>query len=302
MANLSQKEIRQKTPWLFGLLLLVNFVLMAWNAKDPASENSIVRVWIQAVASPVQSGVAVVSNNVGGFFGDLLAWRAAVTENRSLKEQVDQLQVEVQQRQALQTENERLRGLLDLKSQSDYKTVPAMVIGRDSSAWFDAVMINRGSSAGVDLNMPVITAEGVVGRVVAVSPISAQVALLSDNKSAVGAVVGQIGNNSISPIKGTGKSEFLEMNYVSGVEPVEVGMPVLTTGQDGIYPPGLKIGEIAEVRAGSATSPHQILVKPNVPAGSLKEVSVVLYQPPAQPAPEKSLPNVKTQSGKKKNR
>lgn len=303
MVALSQKEIRRRTPIVLTGLLLGNFALMAWSAKDPETQNRLVRVWFQTVAAPVQNTATVAGNTGTGFFSNLAAWRTAVSENGALKERVAQLETELAQKQSLTAENENLRAQLDLKNQSQYKTVAAQVIGRDPSAWFDAIIINRGSSAGIDTDMPVVTGGGVIGRVVAVSPFTAQVSLVTDDKSAIGGVIGQLGNSgAVGPVVGTSNKDLLEMRYVSGQEQIEIGIPVLTTGQDKIYPPGLKIGEVVEVKQGSTTVPHTILIKPSVPPGSLKEVTVLLYKPAAQPVFEKTLPNVKANNNKNSRR
>lgn len=303
MVALSQKEIRRRTPLMLAGLLLGNFALMAWNAKDPETQNRLVRIWLQSLAAPVQNTVTTAGNTGTGFFSNLAAWRTAVSENDLLKQRVGELETELAQKQNLAEENESLKSQLDLKNLSQYKTVAAQVIGRDPSAWFDAVVINRGSNAGIELNMPVVTANGVVGRIVAISPFTAQVSLVTDDKSAVGGVVGELGNSgATSPVIGTSNKDLLEMRYVSGQETIEVGTSIITTGQDKIYPPGLKIGQVAEVKAGSATVPHTILVKPSVPSGSLKEVTVLLYKPQTQPAFDKTLPNVKPQNDRNSRR
>ena len=82
------------------------------------------------------------------------------------------------------------------------------------------------------------------------------------------------------------------MRYVSGLEPVKVGDYVLTTGQDGIYPQGLNVGAVVELREGSATQPHEIKVKPSAHLNALEEVAVLLYHPPARTAPTETLPNM----------
>jgi rod shape-determining protein MreC len=92
-------------------------------------------------------------------------------------------------------------------------------------------------------------------------------------------------------VAGTSKSDLVEMKYVSGSADVQVGQVVYTTGQDGIYPAGLKIGEIVEVRSGSATTPHQIFIRPSAGINSIKEVGVLLYEPPAKVEFEQKLPN-----------
>jgi cell shape-determining protein MreC len=70
------------------------------------------------------------------------------------------------------------------------------------------------------------------------------------------------------------------MKYVSGSTPVEIGQQIFTTGQDDIYPAGLKIGEIVNVISGSATTPHQIIIQPAGRLGSMQEVGILLYEPP----------------------
>ena len=81
------------------------------------------------------------------------------------------------------------------------------------------------------------------------------------------------------------------MRYVSGLETVNVGDYVVTTGQDGIYPPGLNVGAVVEVTPGTVTTPHTIRVRPGARLDSLQEVLVLQYRPPQHTAPEKALPN-----------
>ena len=86
------------------------------------------------------------------------------------------------------------------------------------------------------------------------------------------------------------------MRYVSGLENVQVGDPVLTTGQDAIYPPGYKIGEVVEVKPGSSTQAQVIHIKPSAGLDRLKEVAVLLYRAPQRVEPDQSLPNVDKKS------
>ena len=176
--------------------------------------------------------------------------------------------------------------------------VTAGVIARDPSVWFNTITINRGSSSGVELNMPVVTPGGIVGRVIGVGPWSSQVMLITDERSGAGAVVGQLGqSHALGSVKGLGESDLLEMLHVPGLEEVNTGDHVITTGQDGIYPPGLNVGEVVEVRKGSATVSHVIHIRPGARLNALGEVAVLLYHPPQAGAPEQVLPNVEKKSG-----
>jgi rod shape-determining protein MreC len=106
-------------------------------------------------------------------------------------------------------------------------------------------------------------------------------------------VVGEIGgSNVLGVVSGTGNKDVVEMRYVSGIADVQVGQTVYTTGQDGIYPAGLKVGEIAEIKeAGSATVAKQILIRPSGRIDSMQEVGVLIYEPPARGEFEQKLPN-----------
>jgi rod shape-determining protein MreC len=101
-------------------------------------------------------------------------------------------------------ENERLKALLNLGEQTKIESIPARVIARDPSVWFNTITIDRGSSSGVAVNMPVVTGGGIVGRVITVSPWASQVMLITDEKAGAGAVVGQLGQSgalgSVRPV------------------------------------------------------------------------------------------------------
>ena len=293
MVSRSQREIRQRAPFLLMALLFGNLVLMSVDARDDVTKQRLIRVWAQAAAAPFQRITSGAGGAGLGVFQKIFAVRNAVSENELLKQRVEQMETELRQSRIALGENERLKGLLDLKENSQYGVVTARVIGRDPSVWFDTVIINRGRMSGIENNMPVVTPGGIVGRVVATSPWTAQVMLITDEKAAAGAIVGQLGaSNALGSVRGLGKNGLVEMRYVSGLETVNKGDYVVTTGQDGIYPPGLNVGEVVEVKQGSATAPHVIYIKPSAHLNSLDEVAVLLYQPPARVAPDQSLPNV----------
>ena len=288
------------TPWLVIVLLLGNFMLMAFDAREITSGQRIIRVWSQSVADFVQSPVTSLTSGVSNYFSSISNLRSAQSENDILKQKVQELELEIKGKEDLTAENDRLRNLLNLKEDVKYKVLTARIIGRDPSVWFDSSIINRGSLDGVKLNMPVVTDGGLIGRVTAVSPLTAQFDLITRDKSGVGSVVGEIGSSSVlGVVAGTSKSDLVEMKYVSGSADVQPGQVVYTTGQDGIYPPGLKIGEIVEVRSGSATVPHQIFIRPSAGINSIKEVGVLLYEPPAKVEFDQKLPNALKDTKKK---
>ena len=300
MVERSQKEVWRLTPWLMIALLLGNFILMAWNAKS--GEQRMIRVWAMAIAGFVQSPVTTASSAVTNYFKSLAELSNAASENDQLKQRVQELEVQIQSYGNLVLENERLKSLLDLKNESKYPIRTAKIIGRDPSSWFNDAIINVGSYNDIKLNMPVVANGGLVGRITAMSPLTSQVTLVTDEKFGAGAVAGEIGtSNVLGVVKGLNNRELLEMRYVPGSVDVQIGQTVFTSGQEGIYPPGLKLGEIVDIQSGSATTPHVIYIKPSAQLHSMQEVAVLLYEPPQREKFEQVVPNaVKNEKDKNK--
>jgi rod shape-determining protein MreC len=295
----TQREIRQRAPWWFFGLLALNFALMTYDARDASTKQRKIRTVAQSIAYPIQRGTSSVGNWFAGLFGGVGEFRRASRENQQLRAQVEAMQTELRDTRQKVAEAERLEKLLQLTSHAEYRNITAQVIARDPSMWFDSISINKGRWAGVEINMPVVTSDGIVGRVVSTGPLSAQVMLITDEKSGAGAVVGQLGqSNSAGSIKGMGENGLLDMRYVSGLEKVQLGDMVYTTGQDGIYPPGYTVGQVVDLRAGSATQAHVIHIRPSAGLDRLKEVVVLQYHPAKTPEYDQSLPNVDKKSSK----
>jgi len=290
----TQKEIRQRAPLWLVTLLITNLVVMAVDARDANGEHKFLRIWTQTLASPLQSTSSKVSGATSGFFQQIWNFRSTAVENDQLKERLAKAESELNAARQAEAENERLKSLLGLNETIDIQRVPARVIARDPSVWFNTITINRGTSSGVAVNMPVVTGSGIVGRVITVSPWASQVMLLTDEKAGAGAVVGQLGQSgALGSVRGRADLgvSVIEMRYVSGLEQVEVGDNVMTTGQDGIYPPGLIIGKVVDVKKGTATQAHQILIQPGAQLDHLEDVAVLLYHPPQRPTPQPTLQN-----------
>ena len=287
----TQKEIRQRAPlWLIALLV-TNLVIMAVDARDADGQVKMLRIWTQTFAQPLQSASSKATGATSGFFQQIWNFRSTAAENEQLKERLTQTEQELHTARAAVSENDRLKALLGLTEQSEIQSVPARVIARDPSVWFNTITINRGTSSGIAVNMPVITPGGIVGRVITVSPWASQVMLITDEKAGAGAVVGQLGQSgALGSVRGRADLgvALIEMRYVSGLEKVEVNDYVTTTGQDGIYPPGLNVGRVIDVKSGTATQAHQILIQPGAQLDHLEEVAVLLYRPPPRSVPEPS--------------
>ena len=291
----TQREIRQRAPIWLVALLVTNLVIMAVDARDADGRQKVLRIWTQMFASPLQNASSKATGATSGFFQQIWNFRSTAVENEQLKQRLNEVETELHTARSAAAENDRLRALLNLNEQTNINSIPARVIARDPSVWFNTITINRGSSSGVEQNMPVVTPGGIVGRVITVSPWASQVMLITDEKAGAGAVVGQLGQSgALGSVRGRADLNvaLIEMRYVSGLEKVEVGDYVMTTGQDGIYPPGLNVGKVVDVKSGTATTAHQILIQPGAQLDHLEEVAVLLYHPPPRSTPEQTPQNV----------
>jgi len=289
----TQREIRQRAPWWLFALLALNFGLMTYDARDAETKQRKIRSFAQTIMYPLQRGTSSSANWMGGFFGKISELHRASTENEQLRQQVQDMQAELRDTRERAAEATRLEQLLKMSAGSQYTSMAARVIARDPSMWFGSLTIDKGRLAGVEVNMPVVSPSGIVGRIVSTSPLSSQVMLVTDERSGAGAVVGQLNESTaMGSIKGMGESGLLEMRYVSGLEKVQLGDMVTTTGQDGIYPVGYNVGEVIEVHPGSATQALGIRIRPSAGLERLKEVAVLTYHAPQRSEPEQALPNV----------
>ncbi|MBA3716339.1 MAG: hypothetical protein H0W76_28440, partial [Pyrinomonadaceae bacterium] len=142
MAIRTQREVRQRAPvWLGGFLAL-NLALMSYSARDPVTNQPVVRTWTQALASLVQRPIATVGGAGANVFRRIGSLRTAVAENEELKRHVAEIEAEMRDARIARSENERLKSLLALREEVSYNIVPVRVIARDPSAWFNSVIIN----------------------------------------------------------------------------------------------------------------------------------------------------------------
>jgi rod shape-determining protein MreC len=177
----------------------------------------------------------------------------------------------------------RLRELLQYKNTMDWPVVAAQVIGRDPTGWFESVIIDKGKSSGLKVNMPVVNAGGVVGQLVSVSRNYSKVLLAVDQNSAVDCLIQRSREKGI--VKGLSPSTC-KLDYVLKTGDVAAGDLAVTSGIGGVYPKGLPVGEVLEVRDIPWELFKYIKVKPAVDFSKLEEVLVILREAPLSNGPK----------------
>ena len=198
-------------------------------------------------------------------------------ENRQLKRDIDALRMENNQYRELLTTNRRLQKLFQFKENSNYPVLAVQVIGRDPTGWFKSVIIDKGAKSGLKVNMAVVNASGVVGRLVSVSPNYAKVLLIIDQNSAVDCIVQRSREKSI--LKGF-TSKICKLDYVLKTSDVAVGDMVITSGMGRVYPKGLPVGEVVSVGSRPGELFKDIKIRPVVDFSKLEELLVILKEDP----------------------
>ncbi|MGD8290928.1 MAG: rod shape-determining protein MreC [Desulfobacterales bacterium] len=169
--------------------------------------------------------------------------------------------------------NDRLRNLIDFQKNISEHVVAAEVIGKDPSAWFKTVIIDKGKTDGLTRGLPVVIAQGIVGQVVEVSAHYSKVMLIVDSNSAVDSLVQRTRARGV--IKGE-STDQCRLDYVLRKNDVRIGDIVVSSGLDGVYPKGLRIGLVSQVTAHDADIFHELIITPFVDFEKLEEVLVIL--------------------------
>lgn len=222
----------------------------------------------------------------GGFTGFGLHFSDITSIFASKRELLQQAESLQQQNQALILENQalveyraealRLQKLIGFQNDNleTYHLVPARVIARSPSTWYQYIMLDKGENDGIVRNMAVISPQGLVGRVASTSPHTAQVNLLTDREMAVG-VVSQDSRETRGIVEGAGDDNLLRMANIPYYSPINIGERVVTSGLSEIYPPGIVIGTIQDITDEPGGLLKSAEVKPAVQFDQLEEVLLI---------------------------
>mgnify|MGYP001334084353 FL=1 len=271
--NDAPQRIRWITvAFLVGTAILLS-ILDATGNLDAAF--SILRDPLTAVLNVTSGGADTVASALAGP-RDL---EAARSEIALLQSQVDELERENEELREIQGEYQLLLDLFNRARQTpEYTRQTASVIGRDTSPAIRSIIIDKGSEDGVRVGMPVESARGLVGRVYRTTGHSAQVALITDNASAVPARLGN--SRATGLLRGGELGGSLLMDWIDLKYQVEVGEVALTSGLGGEFPQGVVIGRVVEVNRSEAELSQRALVQPATDFDSLEMVFVITdFQP-----------------------
>ncbi len=259
-----------KVAFLLGLIFTMALILLL-STVGSQRFGSLHKLALESIG-PFQK-------IAGGFSGYIRSLKDNYIDLIRVRHENERLWAELEEsrnsayknREALAT-NARLRKLLELKESSDAPSVAAMIVGKDPSLWFRTVIIDRGSSDGVQKGMPVVTGAGIVGQIFTVAPHYSKVLLAITPSSAIDVVVQETRARGI--LKGTGSQSY-RLEYIFKTAKINLGNHLVTAGHGGFFPPGLPVGVVTKVTQKRRGMFQVIEVTPSVDFHKLEELLVI---------------------------
>ncbi len=275
-----------KKIWALIFVLVSLFCLIFFAARGrvqmPVSSQAV-----SLVLSPFQSAVSWIGGELRQ--GTAFVWEMMTVyeQNEMLRNEVTQLREQNLTASEYAAENERLRALLGYKQSAlQFDLVAARVIGRESATWSSMIVINRGLGDGVQKDMPVVTDKGLVGRVVEAGPNSSKVQLILDPRTSVGTLVQRPESRVAGIVEGDLDNPTMpRMVNIPKTADVIVGDIIVTSGFGGIYPKGLVVGLVSELKNDTGGLLKVALLEPAVDFQRLEDVMVITASREAPPEP-----------------
>jgi rod shape-determining protein MreC len=252
------------------IFILTNFTILTISSKGQLPENSFDRFTIALIA-PFQMMVSRTIVFTEKIWKNYFSLVSVSQENAVLKDKLSLVTKAQNHCRELELENRRLRKFFNFQTSVGDTFFVAGVIGRDPSLWFKTIMIDKGTKDGLVKGLPVLVSEGIVGQVVSVSENYSRVLLITDRSSAVDA---QVQNSRIRGIVKGNNTENCIFEYVLRKDDIEPGDVIVSSGLDGVFPKGLRIGAVLTVHKGSSHLFQKVVVKTFVDFDTLEEVLV----------------------------
>lgn len=271
----------EKSSTATGLLIVLVVISVAlttvWYREGVRGPLHKTRLGVQAAAAPVGAVGEYVTRPVRG----VISWVSDLGVSRSqleaLRQQNSQLRNQVATLEEARLENERLRALVNFVQTNKLKSVGANVIGRPANSWEGVITIDKGTADGVQADMPVVGAQGLLGQTTDVTARSARVRLITDPQSGVAALIQA--NRAQGVVRGS-IDGHVSLDFVSHETTVKAGDIVITSGIGGVYPKGLVIGEVTAVHNPPNSLYQDIQLAPASNIAGLEDVVVLIGATP----------------------
>ncbi len=263
---------RHRNLTILAAVLFAQILGLAVQVKRGTDQGTsrLIRIWAVSAITPIEKGVGHTSRWFADTWHNYLYLRGVRAQNRKLREEIEHMRLEQVRMSEDAGQARRLQSLLGFKEEFISQTMAAQVISTTGSEFSRGVFIDKGSRDGIKADMPVITPDGIVGKVFRVYPTSSLVLEINDSSSGAGVIMEKSRLQGI--LKGSPTGQTFVANIMAD-EKIEPGERILTSGGDRVYPKGMAVGTVSRVNpAGTFLN---VEVKPSAQLNGLEEVLVI---------------------------
>ena len=263
---------RHRNLTILAAVLFAQIFGLAVQLKRGTDQGTsrLIRIWAVSAITPIEKGVGHTSRWFADTWYNYLYLRGVRAQNRKLREEIEHMRLEQVRISEDAGQARRLQLLLGFREEFISQTMPAQVISTTGSEFSRGVFIDKGSRDGIKADMPVITPDGIVGKVFRVYPTSSLVLEINDSSSGAGVILEKSRLQGI--LKGSPTGQTFVANIMAD-EKIEPGERILTSGGDRVYPKGMAVGTVSRVNpAGTFLN---VEVRPSAQLNRLEEVLVI---------------------------
>ncbi len=292
---------KQGIPALAKLIacLLISAALMVVDSQIKSLD--FIRNQVNFFLRPFEHLMLLPSNFLSGSADYFTSRTNLEKENNSLKLRQAELSLLANQSALLAVENQNLRNLLDLQKKTAFKTVPVEILFNPPNPISQRVVINRGQHQGLKLGSPIANEAGILGQVVRLYNNSAEVSLLEDRDFAVPVLIAR--NGLRAAVVGSGRGHLLQLRFLPVASDLEVGDILLTSGVDGVYPPGFAVAVITKIERSPEQNVSNVFCSPIAEVNRHLQALALIYDPQFDAKPAVSGgPNAPSSTGRRQTR
>ena len=277
------------------VLLMGQIIVLASQVRRPATATrdsmSLMRVWVVEIFVPAEKALTSIGTGTAKFWRNYVDLRGVRAQNVDLQAQVDRLRLEQVRLAEDSGQLRRLQSLLAFKEKFISQTVAAQVIGTSGSEHSHVLYIDKGTGDGIKADMPVISPQGIIGKISKVFPGTSQVLEFNDATAGAGVMLERSRLRGVLHGTASGIPEIL---HVTADEKVEMGEPVVSSGGDQIYPRGLPIGTVSSVAPDPEGGPFMVVqIKPAANLDKVEEVLVITKVVDKEPEPQQTATGIR---------
>ena len=265
--------IKNHKKFVIPLVVVLCLIMISFSLNR--AEPTFFESGIGYVLSPVQKFNTSVTDWISSKINALTNINEIENENQKLKEEVFSLKTEVERLKLIEDENKKLSEILQIdRKYSNYPKVGARIIAKDTSNWYDTFLIDKGSEDGLQKNMVVIASGGLVGKIIETGFNYSKVVSIIDDTDSVSAK--SLRTNDIGFIRGDIENQGMcKMEYVDSDAEIMKGDEIITSHLSEIYPPGITIGYVKDIKTDDNTLTKCAIVSPTVDFKHLETVLVI---------------------------